>query len=146
MNIEVNVDEKYNEPKIVIYTNKMDKEISNIVDTLSSIKQKIVKSYKDEKMYILKQSEIETIYSENGKVYAKCNDGLYTIKNRLYELETLLDKKVFVRISNSEIVNFNMVENIDFKMMGTLILNFKSGNKAYASRRYIPKIKEFLEI
>ncbi len=146
MNIEVNVDEKYNEPKIVIYTNKMDKEISNIVDTLSSIKQKIVKSYKDEKMYILKQSEIETIYSENGKVYAKCNDELYTIKNRLYELETLLDKKVFVRISNSEIVNFNMVENIDFKMMGTLILNFKSGNKAYASRRYIPKIKEFLEI
>ena len=146
MNIEVNVDEKYNEPKIVIYTNKMDKEISNIVDTLSSIKQKIVKSYKDEKMYILKQSEIETIYAENGKVYAKCNDELYTIKNRLYELETLLDKKVFVRISNSEIVNFNMVENIDFKMMGTLILNFKSGNKAYASRRYIPKIKEFLEI
>ena len=146
MNIEVNVDEKYNEPKIVIYTNKMDKEISNIVDTLSSIKQKIVKSYKDEKMYILKQSEIETIYAENGKVYAKCNDELYTIKNRLYELETLLDKKVFVRISNSEIVNFNMVENIDFKMMGTLILNFKSGNKAYASRRYIPKIKKFLEI
>ncbi len=26
------------------------------------------------------------------------------------------------------------------------ILNFKSGNKAYASRRYIPKIKEFLGI
>ena len=49
-------------------------------------------------------------------------------------------------ISNSEIVNFNKVENIDFKILGTLIINFKSGNKSYASRRYIPKIKEFLEI
>lgn len=97
-------------------------------------------------MYILNQNEIETIYSENGKIYVKCNNEIYNIKSRLYELETLLDKKIFVRISNSEIVNFNRVENIDFKIVGTLILNFKSRNKAYASRRYIPKIKEFLEI
>ena len=68
------------------------------------------------------------------------------VKNRLYELENILDKKVFSRISNSEIVNFNLVENIDFKIIGTLILNFKSGNKSYVSRRYIPKIKKFLEI
>ena len=97
-------------------------------------------------MYILHQNEIETIYSEGGKIYVRCNNEIYNIKNRLYELDTLLDKKMFVRISNSEIVNFNKVENIDFKIVGTLILNFKSGNKAYASRRYIPKIKEFLEI
>ena len=58
----------------------------------------------------------------------------------------ILDKKAFIRISNSEIINFNKVKNIDFKIIGTIILNFKSGNKAYASRRYIPKIKEFLEI
>lgn len=38
------------------------------------------------------------------------------------------------------------VKNIDFKIIGTLIFNFKSGNKAYSSRRYIPKIKKFLEI
>ena len=97
-------------------------------------------------MYILNQNEIETIYSESGKIHVRCNNEIYNIKNRLYELESLLDKKIFVRISNSEIVNFNKVENIDFKIIGTLILNFKSGNKAYASRRYIPKIKEFLEI
>ena len=65
---------------------------------------------------------------------------------KLYELELFLDKKIFVRISNSEIVNFNKVKNIDFKMIGTMILNFNNGNKSYVSRRYIPKIKEFLEI
>ena len=56
----------------------------------------------------------------------------------------MLNKKSFIRISNSEIINFDKVENIDFKILGTLIINFKSGNKAYASRRYIPKLKEFL--
>lgn len=146
MDIEVKIDEKYNNPKIVIYTNKVDSEISNIIDGISSINQKFLKAYKNEKMYILHQNEIETIYSEDGKIYVRCNNEIYNIKNRLYELEALLDKKIFVRISNSEIVNFNKVENIDFKIIGTLILNFKSGNKAYASRRYIPKIKEFLEI
>lgn len=146
MDIEVKVDESYITPKIVIYTNKINTELSNIIDGISNINHKKLKVYKDEKMYLLNQNEIETIYSESGKIYIRCNQALYTIKNRLYELETLLDKKMFVRISNSEIVNFNQIQNIDFKIIGTIILNFKSGNKTYASRRYIPKIKEFLEI
>ncbi len=146
MNIEIKVDQKYTESKIVIYTNQINQEITNIIDGISSINQKSLKAYKEDKMYILNQNEIETIYSEKGKIFVRCNKELYTLKNRLYELESFLDKKVFVRISNSEIVNFNKVENIDFKILGTLIINFKSGNKSYASRRYISKIKEFLEI
>ena len=146
MDIEIKVDEQYTESKIIIYTNQVTEEITNIIDGISSINQKSLKAYKDEKMYILNQKDIETIYSESGKIYVRYNNELYTLKNRLYELESLLDKKIFTRISNSEIVNFNKVENIDFKILGTLIINFKSGNKSYASRRYIPKIKEFLEI
>ena len=146
MDIEVKIDEKYDNPKIVIYTNKVNSEISNIIDGISSINQKFLKAYKNEKMYILHQNEIETIYSENGKIFIRCNNSIYNIKSRLYELELLLDKKMFLRISNSEIINFNKVENIDFKIVGTLTINFKSGNKAYASRRFIPKIKEFLGI
>lgn len=146
MEIEVKIDEKYDNPKIIVYTNKINSEITDIIDGISSINQKILKAYKDEKMYILNQKEIETVYSEGGTIHARCNNSIYNIKNRLYELETMLDKKSFIRISNSEIINFNKVENIDFKIIGTLVINFKSGNKAYASRRYIPKIKEYLEM
>ena len=32
MDIEVKIDEKYDNPKIVIYTNKVDSEILNIID------------------------------------------------------------------------------------------------------------------
>lgn len=145
MDIEIKVDEKCSETKIIIYTNLVNEEIKNIIDGISSINQKSLKAYKDDKMYILNQNDIETIYSENGKIFARFNNEIYTLKNRLYELESILNKKIFTRISNSEIVNFNKVENIDFKILGTLIINFKSGNKSYASRRYIPKIKEFLE-
>lgn len=146
MDIEIKVDEKYINSKIVIYTNKINDEITNIIDCISSINQKSIKAFRDDKIYILEQKDIETIYSENGKILVRYNNELYTLKNRLYELESFLDKKIFTRISNSEIVNFNKVQNIDFKILGTLIINFKSGNKSYASRRYIPKIKEFLKI
>lgn len=146
MDIEVKIDENYTTPKIIVYTSKVDEDVSNIIDSIATINNKKLKAYKNETMYILNQNEIETIYSENGKVYIRCNNELYTIKNRLYELEAFLDKNIFLRISNSEIVNFNEVKNIDSKMIGTMILNFKSGNKAYSSRRYIPKIKEFLEV
>lgn len=144
MNIEIQVDEKYTESKIIIYTNQVTEEITNIFNSISSINQKSLNAYKDEKLYILNQKDLETIYSENGKIYVRCNNEIYMLKNRLYELEYILDKKTFIRISNSEIVNFNKIENIDFKILGTLVINFKSGNKSYASRRYIQKIKEFL--
>ncbi len=144
MDIEIKIDEQISEPKIVIYAKQIDKDLSEIIDNISIIDKKTLKAFKDEKMYILNQKDIETIYSENSKIYVRCNNELYTIKNRLYELENMLNKKSFIRISNSEIINFDKVENIDFKILGTLIINFKSGNKAYASRRYIPKLKEFL--
>ena len=146
MDIEIKLDEKYSEPKIIIYAKQVDKNISELIDNLSIINQQTLKCFKDNKMYILQQKDIESIYSENSKVFVRCNNELYTIKNRLYELENLLNKKSFIRISNSEIINFDKVENIDFKIFGTLIINFKSKNIAYASRRYIPRIKEFLNM
>lgn len=113
MEVEIKVDEKYTESKIIIYTNKLDEEVNNIIDGIFSINTKKLKAYKDDRIYILNPKEdIEAIYSEKGKVLARCNKEIYTLKNRLYELETILDKKIFTRISNSEIVNFNKVENI----------------------------------
>ena len=142
MDIEIKLDSNYNIPKVIIYTNKVTDEVNNI----SMINSKKLTAFKDEKMYILNSDDIESVYSEGGKVYIKCNNEIYSVKYRLYELEEILDSKKFVRISNSEIVNFDKVKNIDFKFIGTILLNFKNGDISYVSRRYIPKIKKFLGI
>ena len=146
MNIEVKIDKNYSTPQVIILSNKMTNELSSLVDKISNITQKTLQTYKDHKLYILNQDEIESIYSENGKVYVQCSNEVYSTQNRLYEIENLLDCNSFIRISNSEIINFDKVKNIDFKIIGTLIFNFKNGNKSYSSRRYIPKIKKFLGI
>lgn len=146
MDIDVKIDEKYKETKIVIYADKMTKEISELISKISNNEPTKIKGYKEEKMYLLEQNSIESLYAENGKVFARCNNEIYIVKNRLYELEEVLGKEDFVRISNSEIINILKVENIDFKLLGTIVFNFKNGKKAYVSRRYIKRIKEFLEI
>ena len=129
MNIEVKIDKNYSTPQVIILSNKMTSEISTIVNKISNITQESLQAYKDHKLYILKRDEIESIYSENGKVYVRCSNEVYSTQNRLYEIENLLDCNSFIRISNSEIINFDKVNYIDFKIIGTLIFNFKNGNK-----------------
>ena len=68
------------------------------------------------------------------------------LKARLYELEERLAKKNFIRISNSEIVNFSKIKNFDLSLAGTITIIFKDGSKTYVSRRYVKKIKQFLGI
>lgn len=146
MKIEFDIDEKYRENKIIICTNKITEEIQELVNKIENNKNNKIYGYKNDKIFILEENKIETIYSENKKVFIRYENGdIYESKKRVYELENNLPNK-FVRISNSEIVNFDKVQNLDFKIVGTIILNFYTGKYTYVSRRYVKKIKEYLEI
>ena len=146
MKVEVKVDPNYTETKIEIYTNKISEEISNLVKQLEFKPDNKIIVWKDGKIYILELKEIETIYSNQGKVYIRTDKNEYISKSKLYELEELIKEPSFIRISNSEIINFDNVENLDLNMTGTIKLNFKSGYITYASRRNIKKIKEYLKL
>lgn len=146
MKIEIQIDEKIDETKVVIYTKEITPEINELFDKLSSKKTNILKVYKDEEIYLLNCDDIESIYAEDGKIFAKTAKDLYQIKKRLYEIENEVPNEKFVRISNSEIINFDKVDNLNTKLLGTISINLKSGYTTYVSRRYIKSIKEFLGI
>lgn len=146
MKIEVKLDPKYTETKIEIYTNEINEEISNLIKQLEFRADNKIVVWKEDKIYILELKQIEAIYSNQGKVYIRTDKNEYISKNKLYELEEQIKEPSFIRISNSEIINFNKVENLDLNITSTIKLNFKSGYITYASRRNIKKIKEFLKI
>ena len=64
----------------------------------------------------------------------------------MYELEDRLDKSCFLRISHSEIVNLKKVRRFDLSLSGTICVVLADGTTAYASRRYVSKIKDILGI
>lgn len=149
MNLEIKIDENLEEPKITISSPALTDEIKRITEILKNsltLTNKL-NVFKDSNMYLLPLEDIETIYSSNNKIYVRTKQNeLYTAKQKLYELEELLKNTSFVRISNSEIVNFDEVEKLNLKTLGTIILIFKSKNETYVSRRFIKFVKDYLKI
>ena len=176
MKVNVEIDEKYVEPNAVIYANQITEDIKAAVEFLKQENIKGINCLKNEQTVIVKLEEIEKIYALTGKVYLETKNETLEIRKRIYELEEMLPKRNFLRISNSEIINFDKVKNIELKIYGSLGFDkehinvvevaklmekagvkmicvhgrtrsdFYSGKVTYASRRYIKKIKEFLKI
>lgn len=140
MEVEVIFDDKLPNDKIIIYAKQENCKIQGIVKYIENMD---IIVYKDNESYILNLDEIESFYTEEGKIIARTAKDEYIIKNRLYELEDKLRNTRFVRISNSEIVNIDKVESIQYGT-GNICLYFKSNRSTYVSRRYIKRVKEFI--
>ena len=95
----------------------------------------------------LDPGEVLRFYGEDKEVRAQALGGeIYTVRLRLYELEERLDRKAFVRVSHSEIVNWKRVTALDLSLSGTIRVTLEGGVATYVSRRYVKKIKEVLGI
>ena len=144
MQIDIKLDPSSEELKIIIIANKMTEEISDLVRRLSDSGPQMIVGFKEDNAVILDQSAVSHFYSASGKVYAVTDNGEYSLRLRLYELEERLDKNCFVRISNSEIINLKRVKGFDLSFAGTICVRLKNGTVTYVSRRYVMKIKQVL--
>ena len=111
---------------------------------LAEEKPRLLAGFKKETVSLLEQEKIIRIYAANSKVFAVTEDNEYQVRLRLYELEDRLDRKFFVRISNSEIINLRKIEEFDMSFTGTICVSLTNGAVTYVSRRYIAKIKQLL--
>ena len=146
MQVEIKIDEKCAEPKIIVMTNKMTDEIGEIVKRISEQPPFVLSGFKDSEAVVLDPEEIIRIYASNQKVYTVTKNGEYTVRLRIYEIEERFYPLGFVRISNSEIINLKKVKGFDLGFSGTICVNFQNGTTAYVSRRYVAKIKQVLGI
>lgn len=146
MQIEIKIDEKCKEPKIIVMTSKMTDEINTIIKRLSAEQPQMVAGFKGDIVEVLEPSDIYHIFAASGKVLAETNHGEYTLRLRLYEIEQRLDSHSFVRISNSDIINLKKVKGFDLSFAGTICVTLTNGTVTYVSRRFVTKIKQLLGI
>lgn len=146
MQIEIKIDENCKEPKVIVVTDKITEEISEIIKRLSEEQTKTLAGFKDEAVEVLETDNIFRIYASNSKVFAETDHGEYLLRMRLYEMEQRLDRNSFVRISNSEIINLKKVKRFDLSFSGTICVALSNGTVTYVSRRYVAKIKQLLGI
>jgi DNA-binding LytR/AlgR family response regulator len=142
MQVEVKIDTSCTETKITIVANKMTDEISELVRKISENAPSVLVGFRDDDVSILDCEKVIRFYSGNQKVYAVSEDGEYTVRLRLYELEQRLDPAEFVRISNSEIINIKEIKGFDLSISGTVCVKFRNDSVSFVSRRYVSKIKQ----
>lgn len=145
MKLNIKIDANIEEPEAWIMTSRMTDEVNKVVDFISKLDDRttVISGMKDDKVELLEPESLVRIYAEEGKVFARTENGLYQIRLRLYELEERLES-MFVRISNSEIVNLKKVKSLDLSFAGTICMELTNGEVTYVSRRYVSKIKKLL--
>ncbi|MGN4124607.1 LytTR family DNA-binding domain-containing protein [Lysinibacillus sphaericus] len=146
MKIEVSIDPTYQEPKVIILTDKMTEEIEQIMQRIATEEADSLTVFSSRGAEMIACKDILRIYTEAKKVFVQTSGGIYTVRSRLYELDKKLNPQIFVRISNGEIVNRNMIKQMDISKTGTIGVVLQGDIKTYASRRYVSKIKKQLGI
>ncbi len=146
MKVEIKIDENQKEPKIILVTDKITDEIRDLAKRISDINSATIVGYKDEKAEMISFDEIINIYASSAKVFAETSTNKYILKMKLYEIEKQFAGSNFIRISYSEIINMNKVQNFDLSKAGTICVKMTNGESLYVSRRNVQKIKKYLGI
>ncbi|WP_308654271.1 LytTR family DNA-binding domain-containing protein [uncultured Anaerococcus sp.] len=140
MKVEIIIDESIEETEVKIYAKEYSKDVENIRDVLTEKFVDKIVAFKCREVFILSFDEIIRIYAQDKNVYIKTKDSTYTTRLTIYEFESRTDRRNFIRISRSEIVNLDYVKRLDLSFTGTIAVELLNGDVSYVSRR---KLKEF---
>ena len=147
IDIDIQIDPSCGDPKVVILTARMTPEIDNLVhaiETSADSANPMVTAFAGEKTMLLSQREIIRVYVENRKVVVWTERGGFFARGTLAELEAVLNKRRFLRISRSEIINLFKVSHFDFSISGTIHVHFDDGSSTWVARRYVRVIQKVL--
>lgn len=146
MKVNLEIDKLIKEIEITIKTNEVNDFVNNLLEKLTDEKPKILVGICNDKVKILDEKEIINVYSADKKVFAVTQTSEYILKLPLYEVLDRLNKNKFVRISNTEIVNLDKVNEFDLSFTGTICIKLSNKATSYVSRRYVKEIKNTLGI
>ena len=144
MKLEVHIDPALTEARVEVYAPARTPEVDALLDRLTAAEAPLLGFRDDGSAVPLEPEDVLRFYGEDKDVRAQSGEAVYTVRERLYELERRLAGRSFARVSHSEIVNLKRVTGLDLSLTGTIRMTLTGGVTAYVSRRYVKKIKEVL--
>jgi two-component system response regulator LytT len=142
MKVSVELSKEYNPPYAVIYADNVTADIQRAIDLLGTKDTPLIVE-KEERMEIIKPTEVFMIRIEGGDTVIYTEKEKYLSRKRLYEIFNRLDSD-FIQISKQTIVNFSYVKSVEAAFNGTLLLRLKNGESDYVSRKYLTDFKKRL--
>ena len=135
-------------PFCVIHAEEKSSKILEIAEKISLLnpdgKSVVLNGWDGDFCVPVKPSEVYRVFSQDKKVFIQTEKETFQLKMRLYEFEELVQNcgwNRFIRISNTDIVNFDNVLKFDMSLSGIIKVNLKNNDVAIVSRRYMNKIR-----
>ena len=124
----------------------IDDDSSEYIITKKNMNIDYLQAKSDEKIYYINVLEIIYIESLGHDILIHTKQGVYTTKERLKQLEKLLDTDIFLRISLSVIINVKYIKRIEASIFQKFILHMINGDKVDVTRSYYYIFREKLNI
>ncbi|MGE6631608.1 LytTR family DNA-binding domain-containing protein [Bacillus sp. NPDC077027] len=99
-----------------------------------------------ESMHKVFFKDILYIESVDKRTFLYTDEGVFLLKEKLFELEDLLKDFDYVRVSKSMILNLDKIQAIAATTSGRFRATLNNGESVMISRFYVKKLKEKLGI
>jgi len=146
MDVEFKRDPAQTEPKITVTAADLTDEIKDLLMRLEHGRPTAITATRGDRAVLLAPEHILRFFADGKTVSVQTAEGFFSVRHRLYELEELLDRHKFARISHSEIVNLSHVTALDLSLSGTIRMTLTGGVTCFVSRRCLKKIKQALDL
>lgn len=146
MEIEFKLDRAQAVPKITVTAAELTDEVRELLLRLEHGRPSAITAAKGSQIVLLPPETVLRFFAQGKAVCVQTAQDTFTVRERLYELEELLDPHKFVRISHSEIVNLSHVTALDLSLSGTIRMTLTGGVTCFVSRRSLKKIRQALDL
>ena len=141
MKLVIDNSDQYEETEIIVKCRNVNAELQKIINMLQNTEQSLIVQ-KDGSTEKLKYEEVCYFESVDDLTFVYTEKTVYRCREKLYELEQLLEKSTFVRISKSCILNIDYLESVKAAFNGKLEALLSNGEKVIINRHYVSAFKK----
>lgn len=144
MDVRIEKIGKEEKEQVLIQCRSVTEEVEEIAAFVKS-RQGSLTGVLEGRRFEVAVADICYIESVEGKTFLYTKEQVYETSGRLYELEELLKKRHFLRISRSMMVNLMKIQSIRPAMGGRFTALLHSGEQVIISRSYVKDLKAALK-
>lgn len=131
--------------KVIIKCRQVNDEVLRLKCHIELFDRKIQAKRNNETCFV---DSLDVLFFESvdNRTFLYTVKDVMEVKLRLYELETFLSEKDFIRISKSQIVNINKIKALKPELNRTILATMCNGEQLYISRKYVKAIRNVLAV
>ncbi len=140
MKLKIEQSDQYSDIEIIIKCNIIDSNLQKIIEQIQ-LSSLVLTVQKDGSILLLKSELVYYLESVDEKTFVYCENEVYSSSLKLYELEEMLKKTSFVRISKSCLLNINYLGSVKTLLNGKMEATLLNGERVVINRHYVPEFK-----